>query len=150
MQNKIIQSIHHEHAENIFIGAKGYEMRKTAPKGGNFPYIIYLYETQHLYKGAGGVLFPGAGAVVGFYTCNAIIKTNAFGAALHKSNTPEEAAARAEIANRACLTEEQLAAYAGGKDVYAYVVSTPTRFSKPRPLSDFGISRPPQSWQFIK
>lgn len=150
MQSKIIQSIHHEHAENILIGAKGYEMRKTAPKGGKFPYIIYLYETKHPYRDADGILHPGAGAVVGFYVCKTIIKTNAFGAALHKSNTPEEAAARAEIAKRACLTEEQLIAYAGGKDVYAYVVSAPTRFSKPRPLSDFGISRPPQSWQFIK
>ena len=119
MSSVIMQSIHHEHAENILKELKGYEMRKTAPSGGAFPYTIYMYETKHLYKGSGGVLFPGAGAVVGFYTCNVIIKTDAFGAALHKSNTPEEAAARAEIAKRACLTEEQLVAYAGGKDVYA-------------------------------
>ena len=150
MSSVIMQSIHHEHAENILKELQGYEMRTTAPSGGAFPYTIYMYETKHLYKGSGGVLFPGAGAVVGFYTCNVIIKTDAFGAALHKSNTPEEAAARAEIAKRACLTEEQLVAYAGGKDVYAYVVSNPTRFAKPRPLSDFGITRPPQSWQFIK
>ena len=150
MSSVIMQSIHHEHAENILKELKGYEMRKTAPSCGAVPYTIYMYETKHLYKGSGGVLFPGAGAVVGFYTCNVIIKTDAFGAALHKSNTPEEAAARAEIAKRACLTEEQLVAYAGGKDVYAYVVSNPTRFAKPRPLSDFGITRPPQSWQFIK
>lgn len=150
MSSVIMQSIHHEHAENILKELKGYEMRKTAPSGGAFPYTIYMYETKHLYKGSGGVLFPGAGAVVGFYTCNVIIKTDAFGAALHKSNTPEEAAARAEIAKRACLTEEQLVAYAGGKDVYAYVVSNPTRFAKPRPLLDFGIACPPQSWQFIK
>ena len=150
MSSTIIQSIHHEHAENILKELKLYEMRKTAPRGSNFPYTIYMYETKHLYKGSGGVLFPGEGAVIGFYTCNVIIKTNAFGAALRESNTPEEAAARAEIAKRACLTESQLAAYAGGKDIYAYVVSNPTRFAKPRPLSDFGITRPPQSWHFIK
>ena len=82
MNNKIIQSIHHEHGENILNGIKRYEIRKTAPKSGNFPYIIYLYETRHPYKGSGGVLFPGEGAVIGFYVCKAIIKTNAFGAAL--------------------------------------------------------------------
>ena len=46
MNNKIIQSIHHEHGENILNGVKRYEIRKTAPKSGNFPYIIYLYETE--------------------------------------------------------------------------------------------------------
>lgn len=150
MQNKIIQSIHHEHAENILIGAKGYEMRKSAPKDSNFPYIIYLYETKHPYRDADGTLRPGVGAVVGFYVCKSIIKTNAFGAALYKSNTPEGAAIRKEIAKKACLTEEQLIEYADGNDVYAYVVSTPIRFPKPRPLSDFGLTRAPQSWQFIK
>lgn len=92
MNNKIIQSIHHEHGENILNGVKRYEIRKTAPKSGNFPYIIYLYETERPYRGADNTLHPGAGAVIGFYICKAIIKTNAFGAALYKSNTPEEAA----------------------------------------------------------
>lgn len=32
MNNKIIQSIHHEHGENILNGVKRYEIRKTAPK----------------------------------------------------------------------------------------------------------------------
>lgn len=50
MNNRIIQSIHHEHGENILNGIKRYEIRKTAPKSGNFPYIIYLYETRHPYK----------------------------------------------------------------------------------------------------
>ena len=150
MNNKIIQSIHHEHGENILNGIKRYEIRKTAPKSGNFPYIIYLYETRHPYKGSGGVLFPGEGAVIGFYVCKAIIKTNAFGAALYKSNTPEEAAARNRIAYTACLTEKQLTEYAGGKDISVYVVSNPVRFPKPRPLSDFGLTRAPQSWQYLK
>lgn len=150
MNNKIIQSIHHEHGENILNGVKGYEIRKTAPKSGNFPYIIYLYETKYPYRGADNALHPGAGAVIGFYVCKAIIKTNAFGAALHKSNTPEEAAARNRIAYTACLTEKQLTEYADGEDICAYVVSNPIRFPKPRPLSDFGLTRAPQSWQYLK
>lgn len=78
MNNKIIQSIHHEHGENILNGVKRYEIRKTAPKSGSFPYIIYLYETERPYRGADNTLHPGAGAVIGFYICKAIIKTNAF------------------------------------------------------------------------
>lgn len=150
MNNKIIQSIHHEHGENILNGVKRYEIRKTAPKSGNFPYIIYLYETERPYRGADNTLHPGVGAVIGFYICKAIIKTNAFGAALYKSNTPEEAATRNRIAYTACLTEKQLTEYAGGKDISVYVVSNPIRFPKPRPLSDFGLTRAPQSWQYLK
>lgn len=150
MNNKIIQSIHHEHGENILNGVKRYEIRKTAPKSGSFPYIIYLYETERPYRDADNTLHPGAGAVIGFYICKAIIKTNAFGAALYKSNTPEEAATRNRIAYTACLTEKQLTEYAGGKDISVYVVSNPIRFPKPRPLSGFGLTRAPQSWQYLK
>lgn len=141
MNDKIMQSIHHEHAENIFIGAKDYEIRKTAPSGGSYPYIIYMYETKR---------DGGAGAVVGFYMCRAIITTNAFGEALYKSNTPEEAAVRQEIAKRACRTEEQLIEYADSGSIRIWVVSNPIRFPRPRPLSDFGLSRAPQSWQYLK
>ncbi len=42
MSSVIMQSIHHEHAENILKELKGYEMRKTAPSGGAFPYTIYV------------------------------------------------------------------------------------------------------------
>ena len=47
MNNKIIQSIHHEHGENILNGVKRYEIRKTAPKSGSFPYIIYPKPSAH-------------------------------------------------------------------------------------------------------
>ena len=150
MTDKIMMSIHAEHSHNIFDGKKDLEIRKTAPKG-NYPYIIYLYETKtSSYKGAGGILFPGAGAVVGFFTCRAAVKTNAFGSALLKSSTDEENAARALISKRACLTLEQLTTYADGGNICGLEVSTPIRFPRPRPLSDFGLSRPPQSWQYLK
>lgn len=137
MNNIILLSIHHEHAENIFSGAKDLEIRKTAPSGG-YPYIIYMYETKT--RG-------GAGAIVGFFKCNCRLKTNAFGSGLHAQ---EGDALRAEFARRACLKEDELAAYANGSDIHGLVVSTPIRFPRPRPLSDFGIDRPPQSWQFMK
>ena len=48
MNNRIIQSIHHEHGENILNGIKRYEIRKTAPKSGNFPYIYtYMKRDTH-------------------------------------------------------------------------------------------------------
>jgi len=150
MTNKIIMSIHAEHSHNIFELKKDLELRKTAPKGG-YPFIVYLYETKNsTYKGSGGVLFPGAGAVVGFFSCKAVVKTSAFGSALLKGCSAEEDAVRALIAKRACLAAEKIAAYANGGDIIGLEVSTPTRFPRPRPLSEFGLTRPPQSWQYLK
>ena len=138
MNDKVMLSIHHKHAERIFSGEKTLEIRKTAPSC-SYPYIIYMYETKD----------SGAGAVVGFFQCRARIKTNAFGSGLCE-NSPEGRAARENIAIRACLTMEELIEYANGKNIYALEISTPIRFSRPRPLSDFGLARAPQSWQYMK
>lgn len=148
MNDKIMLSIHHIHGERIFSGLKTLEIRKTAPKGSH-TYIIYMYETKTPYRGSGGCLFNGAGAVVGFFKCRVRIKTNAFGSGLY-GNSLEENAARAIIAERACLSVDELIKYANGKDIYGLEVSTPIRFPRPRPLSDFGLTRAPQSWQYLK
>lgn len=132
----ILLSIHHKHAERIYSGEKTLEIRKTAPKSGSYPCIIYMYETKN----------GGAGAVTGFFKCGAHIKTNAFGSGLFAA---EGEAIRANIAERACLTTDELAEYANGGTIYGYVVSTPIRFPRPRPLADFGLTRAPQSWQYL-
>lgn len=139
MNDKIMLSIHHKYAELIFSGAKTLEIRKTAPSGGSYPYIIYMYETKR---------DGGAGAVVGFFKCGAVTKTNAF--KMSFADTEGIRAYREEIAERACLTVEQLVDYANGGNIRGLVVGTPIRFPRPRPLSDFGLSRVPQSWQYLK
>ena len=34
--------------------------------------------------------------------------------------------------------------------IYGWRVNMVVRFPKPRPLSDFGLTRAPQSWQYLK
>lgn len=138
MTDAILYSIHREYTDEIFNGDKTLEMRKRAPKGLSYPYIALIYETKKN---------GGAGAVVGFFTCPCTITTNAFESRLYAQTA---AAYRADIAKRARLTEEQLEEYANRGKLDGVVISNPTRFPKPRPLSDFGLSRPPQSWQRIK
>lgn len=139
MNDKVMLSIHHKYAELIFSGQKTLEIRKTAPwcKGN---YIIYMYETKQ---------DDGAGAVVGFFKCRMRIKTNAFGSGLC-GNSTEENATRALIEERACLTVNELIKYADGKDIYGLDISIPIRFPHSRPLSDFVLTRAPQSWQYLK
>lgn len=133
---KVLLSIHHIHAEGILSGEKELEMRKTAP---SCPCTVLMYETKKN---------GGAGAVVGLFECRAKIKTNAFS---KKGATSREGDAyRADVARRACLSEDELYTYANNGSVIGLVVSTPIRFPRPRPLSDFGVKRAPQSWQYLK
>ena len=92
--------------------------------------------------GSGG----GAGAVVGFFSCGAYEATNAF--TLHDFKGKEEL--RRSFITRSCLTEDELVAYAQDSAIYGWRVNMVVRFPKPRPLSDFGLTRAPQSWQYLK
>lgn len=137
MNNKVMLSIHHEYTELIFSGAKTLEIRKAAPRCTG-KYIIYMYETKRN---------GGAGAVVGFFQSGITVITNGFGTSLNDEDYDK---ARADFARAACLTEEELAEYANGATLYGLTVNTPIRFPRPRPLSDFGLTRAPQSWQYMK
>lgn len=130
-------SIHHKYAELIFSGAKTLEIRKTAPRCKG-KYIIYMYETKR---------DGGAGAVVGFFQSGITVITDGFGKSLNDEDYDK---ARADFARAACLTEAELAEYANGAMLYGLTVSTPIRFPRPRQLSDFGLTRAPQSWQYMK
>ncbi len=140
MNDKIMLSIHHKYAELIFSGQKTLEVRKTAPrcKGKYGKYIIYMYETKR---------DGGAGAVVGFLQSGITVITDGFGKCLNDEDYDK---ARADFAQAACLTEDELITYANGAALYGLSVSTPIRFPHPRPLSNFGLTRAPQSWQYLK
>lgn len=150
MNNKIMLSIHHEHSELIYSGKKTLEIRKNAPRrkswGGGIYDTIFLYETKQPYRGTDGLLYPGEGAVTGFFLCKAYEATNAF--------TSHDFYKKEEIRNsfilQSCLTEDKLEKYAQDSTIYGWKVNTPIRFPHPIPLSDFGLTRAPQSWQYLK
>lgn len=81
-----------------------------------------------------------------FFSCGAYEATNAF--TLHDFNGKEEL--RRSFITRSCLTEDELVAYAQDSAIYGWRVNMVVRFPKPRPLSDFGLTRAPQSWQYLK
>ena len=51
-----------------------------------------------------------------------------------------------------CLKKEQLKKYAGdsGRPMWGWIISEVQEYEKPVPLEAYGISRPPQSWQYLK
>ena len=137
MSDKVMLSIHRKYDELIFSGRKTLEIRKTAPRCKG-KYIIYMYETKR---------DGGAGAVVGFFQSGITVITDGFGKSLNDEDYDK---ARADFARAACLTEDELITYANGATLYGLTVNTPIRFPHPRPLSDFGLTRAPQSWQDLK
>lgn len=133
MQNIMI-AIRREHTENIHRGIKKYELRLTFPTkllhriieevAITYPEPIqcYMYEPK-----IGG----GRGAVVGYFTLDRVDKVSSW---------------QSDYGVTAAFMDE----YARGKQLYAWRITYNAFYATPRPLSDFGLTRPPQSWCYIK
>lgn len=160
----VLISVQPEHAENVLDGFKTYEIRKILPSC-SFPYILYIYETKKIYRTRQGIKFPGAGAVVGYAIIGAHIRTNIFSPEVEKLHfrgfsatenynphiSPESVLSyQNHILENACITRDELIKYANLESVSALVVHERKRYKKPLPLSRFGLSRPPQSWQYLR
>ena len=53
-------------------------------------------------------------------------------------------------ASRSCVPAEDLEKYAGGKSLYGWIVGEAEEYETPSPLAEFGLTRPPMSWQYIE
>lgn len=140
----ILMSIRARYAELILSGRKTLEIRKTAPKGlrKGAEITVMLYESKR--EG-------GRGVIVGSFVCRSIrpVKMNEV----------------CEVCHRACLSREELQAYAerpqrnpgeerstaaiSGK-IYAWSVEEPIVFETPMLLRDVGVGCPPQSWRKLR
>lgn len=119
----VLQSIRPKWTEKIFQGLKNKELRKSKPAKIEYPFKVYIYETK-----------PGAGAVIGEYTCRVIAT----------SNLPEY------FVDGSCVLLEDIKAYMGKGKISAWGISDVILYSKPEPISNFGLSRPPQSWCYVE
>lgn len=55
-----------------------------------------------------------------------------------------------ELREESCLSERKLEDYIGEGKAYAWHISDLVIFDKPKELSEFGVKRAPQSWQYIE
>jgi predicted transcriptional regulator len=79
------------------------------------------------------VYVSGTGAVQGEFTCPGCIGTNLVQI----------------LEKQSCVSLEDLKRYAGGKSIYGWIVKSPKKYDRPKPLSEFYLSGPPVSWQYI-
>lgn len=146
---KIMISIHPEWMKKIIEREKRGEVRKSVPE--DRPCEAYFYVTKggkQLYYARKSGIHKLNGMVVAKFRVRA--------STIYPFPGKEE---RYRVSNGmgqddllfyTCLTFEQLDAYLGFGFGYLYHLDCLEVFDEPKPLKDFGLKRPPQSWCYIK
>lgn len=122
----VLMSMKPEWWEKILSGEKRLEIRKSHPQSKNhadleWPVTVLVYVS-------------GTGAVQGQFLCPGYMETN-FMPYLEKPS---------------CVPLANLKEYAGGKCLSGWLVQNPEKFDTPSPLAEFGLDRPPMSWQYVE
>ncbi len=120
---EIMISIQPKWVEKILTLAKRWEMRKTMPRQKR-PFRCFIYQTE-------------GGGVVGEFVCDSFTEVE-----------PGEITKR--VLTDTMLTKQEALDYAGGKTVYLWRIRSLVDYPEPKPLSAYGLDRPPQSWCYVK
>lgn len=122
----VLMSMKPEWWEKILAGDKVLEIRKTHPQSKNhadleWPLTVLVYVS-------------GTGAVQGQFLC------------------PGEVSYRTmqDLEEMSCVSREDLLKYAKGRRLSGWIVQSPEKFDAPSHLAEFGLDRPPMSWQYVE
>lgn len=146
MHKAVMISIQPKWCELIANGKKTFEVRKTKPKL-ETSFKVYIYETQ------------GRGQVVGYFLCDWIstyfyekmeIPTLAYKRDDGCIDYREEYYINCGSLRQTCLTYEEFENYGKGRTLYGWHISNLVIYDKPKELSEFGLTRPPQSWCYLE
>lgn len=164
----ILQSIKPLHCENIAIGIKKYELRKSKPNI-PIPFKVHIYETKDkkfinmaVYEPNNNIKFEHApGKAIAEYICDEMIEWT------------EDMRPPVPL-SKICLSYSQIRKYGGNKTLYLWHISDLKIYDKPKELSEFqracnhencgkckrpiteklsctaGLNRPPQSWCYVE
>lgn len=144
MAKAVLMSLNPKWLDLILRGVKKREVRKRAPLLRQ-PFKVYLYCTKQykdefelleIHNYTNSKIYKANGYVVGEATCVSITEYNRpFGNCIYGT----------------CLTPKELHEYAGPNDKLSYMaLEDPITYSEPVPLSAFGLTRAPQSWQYVE
>ena len=138
----VLMSLKSKWLAAILNGEKTVEVRKRAPLYPQ-PFKVYLYCTKEYHDAndyleihcPDGKIYPAHGKVCGEVECVSIVDM-----------IPPYYYSQ----NGTGMSFEALDHYAGGKKLSYMALRNPTIYDKPKELSDFGLSRAPQSWQYVE
>lgn len=148
VNNAVMLSIRPEWCARIAFNEQTVEVRKTRPKI-EPPFKCYIYETKSESEipwvdEDGHFIYKGRGAVIGEFVCDTI-----FNLSVRYSDPTSEIAIQGFPYTG--MTDREIMGYLGnGKPGYGWHISNLVIYDTPRPLSDFGLKRPPQSWCYVQ
>lgn len=137
---RILMSIRPEWTEKIFAGSKVIEVRRTAPhiqSERQFPIKVYVYETK------GTKAKPGAGAVIGEFTCPWVYRMNV-------ERLRRDPLLYDQFREKCVMSKDELETYVGERDFAAWDIVSRRHYAEPEPLAAFNLKRAPQSWMKLK
>ncbi|MCQ2484769.1 MAG: hypothetical protein MJ168_05485 [Clostridia bacterium] len=166
-RESVLISIRPNWCELIASGKKTIEVRKTKPKI-QTPFKCYIYSTQsdlltkshntgQIYvatskKYQGTLEKRGnttlSGKVIGEFICDYIATFD--DDVIHSFSNEEYSKWNDCNADAACIHPEDLEIYANDSWLYGWHISELVIYDAPKELSDFGLSRPPQSWCYVE
>lgn len=136
MSKAVILSIHPNWAEKIYSGEKAVEWRKTFPTEATPGMPVLLYETAPVCKVTGLFYWIGKETLV-------MREPDFHGQEINP--------VAQMLIDAGCVPLEDLKEYQGANGrLYAWDVRCKMKFSEPRTLSAYGLSRAPQSWQYTE
>lgn len=164
----VMISIRPQWCELIAIGQKTIEVRKTRPKL-ETPFKCYIYCTKdskdpdrlwvlneqcrQKYDGLTTVCanlaiseshHEGNGKVIGEFVCDYILEITPVPYEYHKYFISYD------DLNASCLTANDLWKYGSGKKLYGWHISDLVIYDEPKEISEFAMTRPPQSWCYVE
>ena len=157
MSKSVLISIQPKWCELIVNGKKTVEVRKSRPKI-DTPIKCYIYCTNNqvfAQSSMEGEYFTApksglielercgskilSGKVIGEFMCKEI--------EVLKRNTVFNAPA---LYSQSRLTRDEYFGYIGNKTAYIWYISDLKIYDRPRELSEFKVTRPPQSWCYVE
>ena len=146
----VLISIHPKWVEKIANGEKTTEVRKTEPKCEE-PFRCYIYCTRitdkkHCRDEFDVGIWKGNEHVIGEFVCDKIDEI----VPDYNPVTTKFYYGYVADTEATCLSEEELQKYGKNKSLYFWHISDLKIYDKPKELSEFGLTRPPQSYQYVE
>ena len=159
----IMKSVSPRICEKVANGDCTILVSKTAPK--EVPFKAYIYCTKEkkqddiIWAGVCGDRGKWNGRVIGEFVCDKVFLLHPYtydrgSADLERRKfiqTFEGSSKENEILAATCLTQDEMFDYIGaGNYGYGWHISDLKIYNKPKELSEFGFTRPPQGWCYIE
>lgn len=150
MSKAVLISVQPKWTELILEGSKTIEVRKTRPSI-DTPFKVYIYHTLP----KSGDWNDRAGRVVAEFTCDYIeryvrVGTSGSPRTYYRKVEPGTFLVKDIDYKATCLTPNEFADYGNGKILYGWHISGLKTYDKPKRLSEFSLTRAPQSWGYLE